>query len=377
MGTRVMRTSAKARGRELGRTPTSAGHIFRWRIVSSSQYNLSKDIIQIEWPVLSTVLRYGKIISQNIYGSRRDDVPTFGDEIVRRDVQQIHFFSRHPIDPLDQVLARLGSFDDYYVVIANRPHKPVCFTDEHALAALEGGQHGIAVHCNRLKVAVKDGEKDEQEDQEQAETRIDALVPCLHPFNVPGKLWRLKRLYSGHRSLFCLMQSVTDSLAKSSGSVLLLLIIGIIVLAVVAVVQQLSLKSQRGRIRSLLEGARGENIERMLYDQLKERVVIEDQLRDVRERLESLETRMLGSKRFMGLVRFDAFEDVGGSQSFALALYDERGEGMVISSLVGRADCRVYCKSLVAGRAERGLSAEEQEAIALAAHSKPQQAIAR
>lgn len=108
------------------------------------------------------------------------------------------------------------------------------------------------------------------------------------------------------------MQSVTDSLAKSSGSVLLLLIIGIIVLAVVAVVQQLSLKSQRGRIRSLLEGARGENIERMLYDQLKERVVIEDQLRDVRERLESLETRMLGSKRFMGLVRFDAFEDVGG-----------------------------------------------------------------
>lgn len=173
------------------------------------------------------------------------------------------------------------------------------------------------------------------------------------------------------------MQSVTDSLAKSSGSVLLLLIIGIIVLAVVAVVQQLSLKSQRGRIRSLLEGARGENIERMLYDQLKERVVIEDQLRNVRERLESLETRMLGSKRFMGLVRFDAFEDVGGSQSFALALYDERGEGMVISSLVGRADCRVYCKSLVAGRAERGLSAEEQEAIALAAHSKPQQAIAR
>lgn len=166
------------------------------------------------------------------------------------------------------------------------------------------------------------------------------------------------------------MQSLTDSLSHSSGSVLLFLIIVLIALGAFAFVIAFRLNALRGRMRSLLEGARGENVERMLYDQLRERVVLEEQLRDARLRLDSLEARMLGSKRFMGIVRYDAFEDVGGTQSFALALYDERGEGLVLTSLVGRADCRVYCKALVGGRSDRGLSEEEKEAIAIAATSR-------
>ncbi len=167
------------------------------------------------------------------------------------------------------------------------------------------------------------------------------------------------------------MQSLTDSLSQSSGSVLLFFIIVLIGLGAFTFVIAVRLSALRGRMRSLLEGARGENVERMLYEQLRERVVLEEKLHDVLKRLDSLESRMLGSKRFMGIVRYDAFEDVGGTQSFALALYDERGEGIVLTSLVGRADCRVYCKALVGGRSDRGLSAEEKEAIAIASATRP------
>jgi len=170
------------------------------------------------------------------------------------------------------------------------------------------------------------------------------------------------------------MKSLTDSLAESAGTLILILLVlsGALFLGVVSLWR--SLRKTSTRMRSLLEGARGENVERMLYDQLRERVETEDQLRDVRKRLQSLESRILGSKRFMGLVRFDAFEEVGGAQSFALALYDESGEGIVLSSLVGRADCRVYCKALVNGRADRNLSAEEQEAVTIAAAARSQAA---
>jgi hypothetical protein len=65
----------------------------------------------------------------------------------------------------------------------------------------------------------------------------------------------------------------------------------------------------------------------------------------------------------LGLVRYDAFEDVGGSQSFALAIYDENGDGAILTSIVGRADCRVYAKPLVKMQSERKLSQEEQRAI--------------
>lgn len=84
---------------------------------------------------------------------------------------------------------------------------------------------------------------------------------------------------------------------------------------------------------------------------------------EVSRRVESLESRMEVSKRHMGLVRYDAFEDVGGNQSFALALYDDDGNGAVLSSIIGRSEARVYCKPLVNGRSERSLSQEEQRAI--------------
>jgi len=65
-------------------------------------------------------------------------------------------------------------------------------------------------------------------------------------------------------------------------------------------------------------------------------------------------------------VRFNPFEDVGGDQSFAIALLDQHGNGLVLSSLHNRAETRVYAKPIQAGRSEYTLSAEEQQALAQA-----------
>lgn len=67
--------------------------------------------------------------------------------------------------------------------------------------------------------------------------------------------------------------------------------------------------------------------------------------------------------RHIGLVRFNAFEDVGGEQSFALALLDSNRDGVVISSLYGRQESRLYAKGIVRGQGERALSDEERHAL--------------
>jgi hypothetical protein len=76
------------------------------------------------------------------------------------------------------------------------------------------------------------------------------------------------------------------------------------------------------------------------------------------------------AKRHCGIVRFDAFEDVGGEQSFSLALYDDRGDGAVLSSIVGRREHRVFGKPLTKGTSPYGLSAEETRAIESAYSAK-------
>ncbi len=115
--------------------------------------------------------------------------------------------------------------------------------------------------------------------------------------------------------------------------------------------------------RALLSSGDGARIEDLLEAHASERGHLEKRVRDLEARVTEMEERARTAKRHLGLVRYDAFEDVGGSQSFALAVYDENGDGAILTSIVGRADCRVYAKPLVKMQSERKLSQEEQRAI--------------
>lgn len=70
-----------------------------------------------------------------------------------------------------------------------------------------------------------------------------------------------------------------------------------------------------------------------------------------------------GAVRHVGLVRYDAFEDVGGRLSFSCALLDDHGSGVVVTSINGRQDTRVYAKPVNERRSAYNLSVEEEEAI--------------
>jgi hypothetical protein len=65
----------------------------------------------------------------------------------------------------------------------------------------------------------------------------------------------------------------------------------------------------------------------------------------------------------IGLIRFDAFDDVGGAQSFALALVDDDGDGIVLTSLHSRPTTRLYIKAIRRGVADAPLSAVETRAL--------------
>jgi Protein of unknown function (DUF4446) len=70
-----------------------------------------------------------------------------------------------------------------------------------------------------------------------------------------------------------------------------------------------------------------------------------------------------GGVRRVALLRYDAFEDVGGRLSFSCALLDEHGAGVVLTSINGRQDTRVYAKPVAGGTSTYNLSLEEEEAI--------------
>ena len=70
--------------------------------------------------------------------------------------------------------------------------------------------------------------------------------------------------------------------------------------------------------------------------------------------------------RHLAVVRYDAFGDMGGHLSWSLALLDDGGNGVVLTSIHGRSEARTYAKNIATWTCDQALSPEEEEAISFA-----------
>ena len=88
-------------------------------------------------------------------------------------------------------------------------------------------------------------------------------------------------------------------------------------------------------------------------------------------RLGAAEMRLDGAISKRGLIRYDAYHEMSGRQSFSLALLDATHSGVILSSIHHREQARMYTKHVTAGRGDIPLTPEEEEAIRLAIAGAP------
>ena len=86
-------------------------------------------------------------------------------------------------------------------------------------------------------------------------------------------------------------------------------------------------------------------------------------VRGLRAEVEALRHEVAGAVRRLAVVRYDAFGDMGGRLSWSMAMLDDGGNGVVVTSIHGRSDARTYAKSVVAWSGDQQLSPEEADAI--------------
>lgn len=86
---------------------------------------------------------------------------------------------------------------------------------------------------------------------------------------------------------------------------------------------------------------------------------------------EVTERGLASALRFQGMVRYDAYRDMGGQQSWSIAILDQHKSGSVVTSLHARDHARVYLKELREGVPSQRLSPEEERAVTLALGGAP------
>jgi len=86
----------------------------------------------------------------------------------------------------------------------------------------------------------------------------------------------------------------------------------------------------------------------------------------LRGEVHALRAEVSDALRHLSVVRYDAFGDMGGHLSWSLALVDDAGTGVVLTSIHGRSDARTYAKGVTEWSCDQQLSPEEEEAIKFA-----------
>lgn len=139
-----------------------------------------------------------------------------------------------------------------------------------------------------------------------------------------------------------------------------------LVLVVVALVK---LRRMRRHYLVLQEGADGDSFIEAVARKSAAVDVLRAEVTSLSDDVSSLRVDLTDALRHVAVVRYDAFNDMGGRMSFSAALLDDTGDGVVISSINGRTETRTYAKGVKSGASDAILSPEEEQAISYARQS--------
>ncbi len=135
---------------------------------------------------------------------------------------------------------------------------------------------------------------------------------------------------------------------------------------------QASLAKIKKKNKLLFSGDKVKNLEEILLGQAKNLKTFDKDIQElygISNQINNLSFRGLHKT---GLVRFNPFREVGGDQSFAIALLNGKNSGIVISSLYTREGTRIYAKAILSGKSEKyPLTEEEEQAIKIAMIQEP------
>ncbi len=139
-----------------------------------------------------------------------------------------------------------------------------------------------------------------------------------------------------------------------------------IILIVLLAVQIRKTSLMKKRLDKFVLGKDGKSLEKdiiALYEDNKFlKVGVDKNKKDIRTLYKNMEKTF----QKIGIVKYDAFKQMGGQLSFSLALLDENNDGFVLNSVHSTEGCYTYTKEIKSGACEISLGEEEQEALAMA-----------
>ena len=157
------------------------------------------------------------------------------------------------------------------------------------------------------------------------------------------------------------MSGIFENLGIDSGIIIIILLILVVFLLVRSISYNMRLSRLERRYKIFMKGSDAQSLEKVFVRKFAQI----DRLYEAKEDHDHDILKKNMEKMFnkYGVEKYDAFDDVGGKLSFALALLDKENTGLILNAVHSRDNCFLYLKEIVKGESYVMLSQEEVEAL--------------
>lgn len=159
------------------------------------------------------------------------------------------------------------------------------------------------------------------------------------------------------------MDGILNSLGIDPFYIFLVLFIMQIVLIILLILLGDKYKRLQKSYSVFMRGKNGKSIEKTIFKKFEELEEISDLIKINEKEIDDLRKKMERHYQKAGIVKYDAFHEMGGNLSFALTILDENDNGWILNAMHSREGCYTYIKEIVRGESFIELSEEEKQCL--------------
>lgn len=142
----------------------------------------------------------------------------------------------------------------------------------------------------------------------------------------------------------------------------------IVILLILLILTMSRQKALKRTLEKFMTGKDAKSLESLVTTRFAEIDALKDAEKKNRTQIRRINESLKFSYSKTGIVKYDAFHEMGGKLSFALAVLDNRNNGYIINAMHSREGCYTYIKEIINGESYIVLGEEEKEALEKALH---------
>ena len=153
------------------------------------------------------------------------------------------------------------------------------------------------------------------------------------------------------------------------GYIFIGLIVLIIILLILVIVMLCKISKLNKRCNSFMKGKAGKSLEQDIVRLYEDNQVLKTGMNENKRDIRSINKQLAKAIQKVGIVRYNAFQTMGGNLSYSLVMLDENDNGFILNTIHSSEGCYSYTKDIVNGNCNIVLSEEEKKAIDMAKNS--------